>query len=237
MRGLLQRLWAAQWARRNCPAAQRGPSELVLLGPAPRHAQNRNQRTITHAAASLSQRAVTVLVRALLGKRHHVAPKRSNKNSTMLGASATARIRTGPRSRMPVLEAWGSSCRQRAPHRDSSDRWDTIKPERPSTPLPATARRGATSTFATAEHDLPHGSHLSFSRLALQSLRGPAGRRGYPALRQDFTGHAAGLLQRSPYNLVRIILGLPELFDAERDENVIKHKNATIVHCAALLTN
>ena len=26
--------------------------------------------------------------------------------------------------------------------------------------------------------------------------------------------------QRSPYNLVRIILGLPELFDAERGENV-----------------
>ena len=26
--------------------------------------------------------------------------------------------------------------------------------------------------------------------------------------------------QRSPYNLVRIILGLPELFDAERGESV-----------------
>ncbi len=29
-----------------------------------------------------------------------------------------------------------------------------------------------------------------------------------------------GYYQRSPYNLVRIILGLPELFDAERGENV-----------------
>jgi len=34
-----------------------------------------------------------------------------------------------------------------------------------------------------------------------------------PAMQQAY-------YQRSPYNLVRIILGLPELFDAERDENV-----------------
>ncbi len=34
-----------------------------------------------------------------------------------------------------------------------------------------------------------------------------------PAMQQAY-------YQRSPYNLVRIILGLPELFDAERGENV-----------------
>ena len=34
-----------------------------------------------------------------------------------------------------------------------------------------------------------------------------------PAMQQAY-------YQRSPYNLVRIILGLPELFDAEKGENV-----------------
>jgi hypothetical protein len=34
-----------------------------------------------------------------------------------------------------------------------------------------------------------------------------------PAMQQAY-------YQRSPYNLVRIILGLPELFDAERGESV-----------------
>ena len=79
---------------------------------------------------------------------------------------------------------------------------------------------GSNSTFSTAEQDLPHGSYLSFSRLALQSLRRPAGRRGHATLRQDLSVDAAGLLPAQPFNLVRIILGLPELFDAERGENV-----------------
>jgi uncharacterized protein (DUF1015 family) len=36
-----------------------------------------------------------------------------------------------------------------------------------------------------------------------------------PAMQQAY-------YQRSPYNLVRIILGLPELFDAERGESVAR---------------
>jgi len=56
--------------------------------------------------------------------------------------------------------------------------------------------------------------------MALQSFLSPSGGRRNPAIRQDFPVHAAGLLPAQPFNLVRIILGLPELFDAERGESV-----------------
>ena len=59
-------------------------------------------------------------------------------------------------------------------------------------------KRGSNSTLSTGEQDLPHGSYLSFSRLALQSFGGPPGRRGHAALRQDHSGHAAGLLPAQP---------------------------------------
>ena len=59
-------------------------------------------------------------------------------------------------------------------------------------------------------------SHLSVPRLALQPVRcslDDVVTQPYdkisPAMQQAY-------YQRSPYNLVRIILGLPELFDAER---------------------
>jgi hypothetical protein len=48
------------------------------------------------------------------------------------------------------------------------------------------------------EQDLPYGPHLSFSRMALQSFRGPPGRRRHPALRQNLPRHAAGLLPAQP---------------------------------------
>src|SRR5580658_7977253 len=76
-------------------------------------------------------------------------------------------------------------------------RWDTIKSE-PRDPLPAAAWRGIKSTFSMAEHDFSYGSHLSFSRLALQSLHGQFGRRSHATLRQDLAGHATGLLPAQP---------------------------------------
>ena len=41
-----------------------------------------------------------------------------------------------------------------------------------------------------------------------------------PAMQQAY-------YQRSPYNLVRIILGLPELFDAEKGESVCSWRKTT----------
>ena len=104
----------------------------------------------------------------------------------------------------------------------SSECWDTIEAERPGalfllykemaglgTP---TASTRSTTLFMARIYPF-RAWHYNPSAVRLADVITQPYDKISPAMQQ-------GYYQRSPYNLVRIILGLPELFDAERGESV-----------------
>ncbi len=97
---------------------------------------------------------------------------------------------------------------------------DTIEPERTLPPHTPYGAPGANSTASTGSKIFRMASIYPFrawrynpSAVRLDDVVTQPYDKISPAMQQAY-------YQRSPYNLVRIILGLPELFDAERGESV-----------------
>ena len=100
------------------------------------------------------------------------------------------------------------------------DCWDTIEPERASVPECAGWDSGALISLLDGELDLSLARIYPFrawrynpSAVRLEDVVTQPYDKISPSMQQAY-------YQRSPFNLVRIILGLPELFDAERGESV-----------------
>jgi len=98
---------------------------------------------------------------------------------------------------------------------------DTIEPERTRNPRQAQRQNGAqippfrwrSKTFLMARIYPFRAWRYNPSAVRLEDVVTQPYDKISPSMQQAY-------YQRSPFNLVRIILGLPELFDAERGENV-----------------
>lgn len=147
-----------------------------------------------------------------------------DKRSAVLGMHPNRSVRPvgTRRSFSPALNHANaiSQCgcpRARAPY----DYWDTIEPERAKEPkVRRMGLRRANSAVSTESKTFRMARIYPFrawrynpSVVRLEDVVTQPYDKISPSMQQAY-------YQRSPFNLVRIILGLPELFDAERGENV-----------------
>ena len=161
--------------------------KLIVLSARLRERKDRNQRTQACESAKPGDIAQPVWT-LVLRMRTHEAPRKIEGDITIFGApllsvdchSGVARCRihcVWPRHALRYNRGW-------AFHRS---------------PAATMAQAGPKIPTFIGEQDLPHGSYLSLSCLALQSFFGSPGRRRHPALRQDHASHATGVLPAQPF--------------------------------------